>query len=458
MNTDPSKGYLIIDATHGGVKLASEFKKQNPLNKVYIYDIYNTLKPNQIKDLKNLNIIIANLDEIEDVDYLNVIYPIHLPLTENEIIENINNPNTNFNFLTHHKAVKLLINDLDSLKIEITGVKGKTSSAFILKEILKNYNTLLLSSLGLIYNDEIIQKDISITPANIVNALDICKNKDFEIAIFENSLGSSAIGDVALLTNIAENYPIANNLRDASVAKGQIFDNDLIAIKLETLNKYYKNQSLDKINTFSINNESANLYCLDIDYNLKNTKLKIKYNNLKTINSNFVNGELEVFTFAPGKYHVENILGAICVALACEIPKNSIINGLKDFKGLPGRTNIRKIKGKTIIEEINPGINTKAIEYSINMIEKPEEYSIILGGDYGITCEEIDEEKVANLLNNINNLDLTLTGEVGRNILSKTNNNFRFIEDYNTAIEHSIAEDKNILFIYRSDYRKLNRR
>lgn len=458
MNTDPSKGYLIIDATHGGVKLASEFKKQNPSNKVYIYDIYNTLKPTQIKDLKNLNIIIANLDEIEDVDYLNVIYPIHLPLTENEIIAKINNPNINFNFLTHHKAVKLLINDLDCLKIEITGVKGKTSSAFILKEILKNYNTLLLSSLGLIYNDEIIQKDISITPANIVNALDICKNKDFEIAIFENSLGSSAIGDVALLTNIAENYHIANNLRDASVAKGQIFDNDLIAIKLETLNKYYKNQSLDKINTFSINNESANLYCLDIDYNLKNTKLKIKYNNLKTINSNFVNGELEVSTFAPGKYHVENILGAICVALACEIPKNSIINGLKDFKGLPGRTNIRKIKGKTIIEEINPGINTKAIEYSINMIEKPEEYSIILGGDYGITCEEIDEEKVANLLNNINNLDLTLTGEVGRNILSKTNNNFRFIEDYNTAIEHSIAEDKNILFIYRSDYRKLNRR
>ena len=52
----------------------------------------------------------------------------------------------------------------------------------------------------------------------------------------------------------------------------------------------------------------------------------------------------------------------------------------------------------TIIEEINPGINVSAIENAINMVINQEKSMVILGGQYGITCEEIDEFKTAKLL------------------------------------------------------------
>lgn len=459
MNTDPSKGHLIIDATHGGVKLACEYKKKH--NNVYIYDIYNTLKTKQKNKLKEKNIKILNfLDEINNVDYLNVIYPIHLPLAEDEIAERINNPEIKLNFLTHHKAVKEIAKDLeDILKIEITGVKGKTSSAFILKEIFENKHPMLLSSLGIYYNNDLIEKNISITPANILKLIDVAENKDSKAFIIENSLGTSAIGDIGLLTNIVENYPVANKLRDARTAKSQIFNNNLIAANLKTLENHYEKElekNRNKINSFSIDNNNADLYCKSVSYGLKRTEIKIDYENIKTVYGNSISGKLSALTFAPSRYHVENVLGAICVALSCEIAEEDIVEGLERFKGLAGRTNIEEIDDKIIIKEINPGINTKAIEYSLNMIKDPEEYNVVLGGDYGITCEEIDEESVIELLSQRDELNLTLTGKLGRSIWIKTNEKFKFVEDYKIAIEESL--DKNILFIYRSDYRKLNER
>ncbi len=115
------------------------------------------------------------------------------------------------------------------------------------------------------------------------------------------------------------------------------------------------------------------------------------------------------------------------------------------------------MKNSLIIEEINPGINTKAIENSIDMIKDLENYSIIIGGDYGITCEEIDEDKVSNLLDSYD-LDLTLTGDVGLNIFNKMDKKHNYVKNYQDAINKNIKKGKNILFIYRSNYKELNKR
>ena len=457
MNTGPSKGYLIIDATHGGIRLANEYKEKH--ENVFIYDIYNTLNPSQTKELKDKKVkVLGELDEITGMDCLDVIYPIHLPLKESEIAEKINNSDIELNFMTHHEAVKSIADDLeDILKIEITGVKGKTSSSFILKEIFKE-KALLLSSVGIYYEDELIERDISITPANTLKLMDIAKDKKPRTMIIESSLGTSAIGEVCLLTNIVENYPIANNLRNAKQAKSQVFNSNLVAVKSETLFHYYKDEyeeNKKKINTFSIDDDKANVFCRYVKYGLRKTEMEITYNHVRTVDDELVSGKITVSTFAPSKYHVENILGAVCVALSCKVSEKDISEGLNRFKGLIGRTNIEKVKDKIIIKEINPGINTKAIEYSLDMIENPEDYDIVLGGDYGITCEEINEESVIELMNQRDNLNFVLTGELGKSIWEKNDGKFEFVEDYKEAVETS---DKNILFIYRSDYRKLNKR
>lgn len=473
---------LVMDATHGGVKLAIEFSKLKEYENVYLHDIYNTLKEEELVKLDLKNIKLVDLEDV-DAEELLIISPVHLPLSNDEMARRINSKRNTF--ITHHEGLKILLESFfknyDKVPIiEITGVKGKTSSAFMLKEILKDLHPLILSSLGIIQvrdsYDITLKKNVSITPANIKEAIDLayridnpacnlgCRKGDttdyvkYRSVILESSLGVTGIGDVGLLTNIVENYPIAKNRSDAKTAKSQVFRCKMVAIQKEALDEFYENEAEEfesKINTFSIHDKECTVYGRNIDYDIDGTSFEIVYNDLKTVTGNLSSGSLEIEAFAIGSHHVENILGVVTVCLTLEIPENKIIEGLKNYRGIKGRTNIRNVGKLKIIEEVNPGINTKAIEFSIGMLKNPEDYYIIIGGDYGITCEEIDEEKVADLLNECDDLNLILTGEVGRNICKKLNKTPTFIENYEDAVNFAIDKKFNVLFIYRSDYRKL---
>lgn len=469
---------LVIDLTHGGVKIAISLAKKG--KNVLAYDIYNTLKG---IDKKMLEVYDVELIQLEDLTNfkgdMNVIYPIHLPLSPNEIKSY--NPNLNYTFQTHHDIIKDLLDGWgrDIIKIEITGVKGKTTSAFMLKEILLDDNPLILSSLGALlyenHNEIILKRNISITPANIKETVDlaykianpICKIvegtvesknlKKYNSAIFESSLGVCGIGDVGLLLNIAEDYPIAKGRGSASQAKRQVFKCKCVCIQKEAFDKYYSDIKHEKTNTFSLNDRNANLFIRNAKYDLDLTELEIEYRNVKTINDNVVSGEIKLDCFAPGPHHASNVLGVILTCLSLEINQDKIINGIKSYKGIPGRTNRKIIKNSTIIEEINPGLNTQAIKESVNMIRNLDDYLISIGGDYGITCEEIDEEKLATYLNGLES-DLILTGDLGLSLSSKINRKFTYIENCNDVYNMAIENEKNLLFIYRSDYRKLSQR
>ncbi|WP_407375336.1 coenzyme F430 synthase [Methanobrevibacter sp.] len=470
---------LVIDLTHGGVKISSSLAKKG--FDVLAYDIYGTLKPIDRKILEETNVrIIKDLGDLRDLEGdLKVIYPIHLPMTPDEIAAN--NPNLNYYFLTHHEAVLEILEGWgkDIPKVEITGVKGKTSCAFMLKEILIDLNPLILSSLGaILYEDRreiMLKRNISITPANIAETVDLAYKianpvceiaegikksenlKKYSSAIFESSLGVSGIGDVGLLTNISENYPIAKQKSSASEAKRQIFRCNTVAINKESFDEYYSDMTHPKINTFSIEDTAANLYVENVSYSLDKTEIGIKYRNVKTIKGNVKNGEITVKTFAPGPHHVSNTLGVVLTAICLEIDEDKIIEGLDNFSGITGRTNKRSNGDLVIIEEINPGINTDAIKQSINMIDNLEDYYIAVGGDYGITCEEIDEDKVSQYLDTLD-CRIILTGHLGASLVSKVTRKLDLVKNYENVYDLAAKDNKNLLFIYRSDYRKLSQR
>ena len=525
---------FLVDLTHGGVKISVELSKSEAFDKVFAYDLYNTLNKEDESLLKNYNVnIIRDLDSFKDelktnslekinannidcennVDYENkiddennivkannidnenkndncqkdlIINPIHSSLKIKELLDNLSADfNRNFNdlyeIINHHQATELVLKDWKDQTIEqnvkaieITGVKGKTSTAFLLKEIFleNNANTLLLSSLGAYLfkkNDDaeqklILQKNISITPANIINTIQLAKkiahpkcstfpicendkdldeiieenklieeinehpysNLDYEMAIFENSLGICGLADIGILTNLVENYSIAKGQSNAREAKKQVFKCPLITIEYETLQEFYPDEGekyKDKINTFSLNNKDADVYCEMIDYDIDKTHTEIVFKDLKTINEKIINGTIKIDSFAPGPHHILNLLAATTTALALGIDEGIIQNGLSNFKGIDGRTNIRRIDDLRIIEEINPGINTKAIESSINMIKNIDDYFIIIGGKYGVTCEEIDEDKLSRFLDEYMrgnpNTNLILTDELGKSLNDK---------------------------------------
>lgn len=470
---------LVIDMTHGGVKIAVSLAKNS--RNVLAYDIYNTLNVIDRKMLEVYDVWLLNdLSELEKYrGEMRIIYPVHLPLTHEEICKN--NPNLKYSFMTHHEIVKELLEGWgdDIKKVEITGVKGKTSSVFMLKEILTDENPLILSSLGaLLYENEkeiILKKDISITPANIKEAIDlaykianpICKIADgvvesenlkkYNSAIFESSLGVSGIADVGLLTNISENYPIAGGRLTASEAKRQVFNCDTVVCSKESLDKYYSDIEHPKINTFSTNDNDANLYADEVSYSLDKTEITVRYNDVKTINGKISNGSLTVETFAPGRHHVSNVLGVILTCIALEIDDDKIISGLANFNGITGRTAKRSNGNLTVIEEINPGINTDAIRQSIEMIDSLDDWYVAIGGDYGITCEEIDENKVSKYLESLD-CEIILTGKVGLSIAENLTKEIKIIENYSEVYDFALKNNKNLLFIYRSDYRKVSQR
>ncbi|MDI6644276.1 MAG: coenzyme F430 synthase [Methanobacteriaceae archaeon] len=441
---------LVVDMTHGGKKIALEFLKAGT-DKVYAYDIYKTLPTDDVINLSRKGIIFVD-NVIEDDDLL-IVAPVHSTVKgENQI--------------THHDAVQILLSPKIQVPvIEVTGVKGKTSTVWMLKEIFKELNPLVLSSLGIEAvvggENHVLEKNISITPANIVRAWELAEDLDIGIGIFEASLGGTGLANVGILTNLAENYPIANNTKTAGEAKKQIFKSDIVACEYNAFKSNYSDFK-EKIVTFGYDkdNTAVNVGAVNVKFGLNKTSFKVIVNNLKTIKNGYLSTEFNITTFAPAEHHLNNVLAAICGSLILEVPIKTIQRGLKNYRGVKGRTSIKKMGNINIIEEINPGINVKAIEKSFKMISQYEDCAVILGGKYGITCEEIDEEKAVNFLNRTSeNINLILVDDLGMSIKSRLIRSYKYFKTVNQGIK-SATEDgfKNILLIYRSNFSEINKR
>nr|WP_054858792.1 coenzyme F430 synthase [Methanobacterium formicicum] len=234
---------LIVDMTHGGSTLALEFSKRENCE-VLAWDIYHTLQEEDRSFLENNHIQLVDdsfyANSGHDNSELVVIAPVHC---------NLSIPP----HMTHHQAVKYLLkNEIKVPVMEITGVKGKTSVVAMLKEIYRDKNPLLLSSRGVevLFDGEetTLQKNISITPASIITAWRLAQElyKDIarqpDICIFESSLGGTGLADVGIITNIVEDYTIAQGTSSASKAKQQMFASKVVICDHDS---YHKNYSLD---------------------------------------------------------------------------------------------------------------------------------------------------------------------------------------------------------------------
>ena len=87
--------HLVIDLTHGGVKIAISLAKRG--KNVLAYDLYNTLGKIDAKMLSIYYVELIQLNDLSDFKGdMNVIYPIHMPLTFDDITKN--NPELNYTF------------------------------------------------------------------------------------------------------------------------------------------------------------------------------------------------------------------------------------------------------------------------------------------------------------------------------------------------------------------------
>jgi UDP-N-acetylmuramyl pentapeptide synthase len=150
----------------------------------------------------------------------------------------------------------------------------------------------------------------------------------------------------------------------------------------------------------------------------------------------------------------------VCESLTIGVSIKKIKEGLNNFKGVKGRTSINEQNGIRIIEEINPGLNVTAIKKAISMLENMDNVGVIFGGKYGVTCEEIDEESVSDVLERINeDKPLILVDKLGASVKNILKRNSIYFNDLDDAMENVVDKNiKNVLVIYRSNFSDLKNR
>ena len=430
------KNILISDANHGGLILLEEYSKYTN-NNLFFYDIYGKLSDNEKQHLeKKFNVRFLTLDEIlEDEDSFVKINPIHMP----PVIK------TDY---THHEFVSYLLkkNNVNAKIIQVTGVKGKTTVTTLLKYVLADYNTLVLTSDELTFNNKTLIKKLSITPASIITAINKAKKDNIldkiDYCIFEVSLGVVPNGYINILTNILEDYPIAKASSSASVAKESVFTSKYTICDYDSYHKYYTDH--ENVITLSFDNENADIYSCNVKYDIRNTAFDIRY----------FDNEYPVNHFALSDFYITNLLFSISVGLIIKMNIKDIIKNLESSVSVEGRNSYKYINDKLIIEDINPGLNTTSIKKCVDNIKKySDNYLLIIGGDYGITCEEIDEEKLCGYLKNINPQKIIFTSALGYNLKEKLNGEYLYFNNLKEAIKYSSNTDKMIIqIIYRSEY------
>jgi len=188
---------LVLDTIHGGKEIGAAYAGQG--HTVDVVDVYTGTTP-------------AVSGAARSASYDLVVSPVHLD-PDHPLLAARRVP-----VITHHEAVRQLLgNNRPHPMIEITGSRGKTTTAHALAHILSGNGVLHTSAGTFVYPEKTLLWKRSITPASVIPSAGAA----FRMAgwlVTEVSLGVTGAGDLAILTS-AEDYPIAAGKKHARAAK-----------------------------------------------------------------------------------------------------------------------------------------------------------------------------------------------------------------------------------------------
>ena len=227
--------------------------------------------------------------------------------------------------------------------IGVTGTNGKTTSTYILENILENTSRIGTTGHRIL---DVNKETTNTTPESIdlIKLLDESVKKGVEYFIMEVSSHALEIGRVEMLqfdsviyTNLTqdhldfhetmENYFQAKNkifskLRDDS-SSAIVNADDFYGARILQENKSRKNNFM----SYSITDKSSDIYGEVLEYNNFGMKIKIVYENKEyTFNSKLV-----------GNYNLSNILSCVGVLVKLGIEMNDIIEKIQKIESVPGR-------------------------------------------------------------------------------------------------------------------------
>ena len=422
----PWKKIAVFDINHGGLSIASRLKKYGV--EAAVFDVYEKASAEMLKKYAGENgyPVSANTKDLEE-DFEIVCLPIHLNPKNSfyKKAEDLGLP-----MITHHEMVgRLLRSDeriADMNLIEITGVRGKTSTAILLAQMLAYRNKVVLhTSEGLSYwengKKEMIASGISITPAYIPDMIDMIISRGYkpDTFIFEISLGYTGAQDIGILTEAQPDYLIGGGALSSTDAKTKLIsrskEGSLFVINyddLETIEKFIrKDQELVVFDESGagIEDQTPTDVYLNVVIGKDGTQaIDIESSRTGVFFRAELNEGYDIHSYKTA------MAAAIATALESDISEAQIAEAISSFSGVEGRMREYEENGCRIMDNSNSGLTIHSVETSLNYMtekylnKKSPNYDadnigyvwLIVGEEDKTVCEGLEPKDIEALLKN----------------------------------------------------------
>ena len=347
--------------------------------------------------------------------------------------------------------------------IGITGTNGKTTSCFIIYELLKSFNikSAYIGTLGFYIEDKI--KDLDNTTPDIITLYEIllyCKKNNVKVVVMEVSSHSIELDrihgikfDYVVFTNLTQDHlDFHNSMNEYLNVKKRLFLNNKDSIGISNIDdKYGYLFKTNKTITYGFNSNDYKI----VNYKLYLDKLMYKFK--------YKNRNYKVKLNITGKYNIYNSLIGIIILNNLGYKINKIIRKIKKIKLPDGRMELIKYnKSYVIIDYAHTPDAVYNVLNNVNEYKKSKVYTIIgCGGNR----DKSKREKMGKISTDLSDYVIFTNDnprdEDPKNILFDITNglkstNYEIIEDRSFAIKKGISMLKkdDILLILGKGHEK----
>lgn len=375
---------LVLDLTHGGDVLALEYLERG--GSVTAVDIYRTSTA-LTDELARKGVRCLFSSPEEDFDL--AVVPVHAP-------ERFLGPARPARTITHHQAVGELAR-FTAPVVEVTGVRGKTSTVHVLSFLLEDcYGRILsLSSSGLHMldgEDTVLEEKVSIAPATLLRLSK--RYTDMDVGVFEVSLGGTGLGDVSVITGLQDDYPIAGGTRRAFHGKAQMAISTrgcLVIPKAEEGIWSPLAVNCRDLMTFG----SGGTVEAEVDAG------RLGETSTLVVKSG---GEETFVELSPGylaSAYAFPFSCALASAKGLGLDPLRLAKRLTEFPGAPGRGQVTRDEMGVVVRERNPGVSADSLEYVLGVLVGEYDccdIGLVLDPVNRKVCEKLDLKRIAEVL------------------------------------------------------------
>lgn len=363
---------LILDTVHGGKVLAQRYLKAG--HEVTAVDVYGVTPKENLGIIRHLGG--RAMTEVPAEHFDLVVMPCHCP-------DAFLAPCTYDRRIWFSQAVHDLLDDR-RFRIEVTGVKGKTSACYVLAHILDaaGRKVFLHTSRGrgpYAKGRHTVTEFESIAPTSLL----LLPKGNYDVMVCEVSLGGSGSADIAAITNLAEDYGIAKNTRKAAEAKSFILTDRGVNLVRE-----------DEMGIWQRYGKPLRGYGRRVQ-----PVGKPAFGQPLTVAVDY-RGTHEVTL--PGTYLALQYLDAMDLALAVcdamDVPVEAVLRGLASFPGVPGRGQLSVENGVRWLRDRNPGVSHLSAERTLACLQVMGALDgavLVIDPQSRKVCDKLDRDLIA---------------------------------------------------------------